>query len=319
MAISRSWLCQLFAFSLLVMGIAASAHAAGWSDDFNDGSATDGNPVSWIEDLGGAGYFPGTYSAASGDYVLDPDPGPFGPISVTFVPVSFTDTYIRSQGIIMPDPLEPMNDGGNFVLLGRVNPNTLDSYLLYADSGGTLELQQAPGGGATDFPDVTSRVQLDFNAKSEIILEMNIVGNQLSGYAWQPGQSKPATPQVTATIADPVPNFAAGMAGLAFQEDEPNTFSIHRYVSAQDTPFVDALPGDYNGNGKVDAADYVMWREGLNSDPGQAGYDLWRTNFGNGGAGAGSVAAAAVPEPAGLVLMLAGILATIIVGRRRML
>ena len=41
------------------------------------------------------------------------------------------------------------------------------------------------------------------------------------------------------------------------------------------------LAGDYNGNGVVDTADYVMWRENPNAfggDPG--GYNTWRANFG---------------------------------------
>ena len=37
------------------------------------------------------------------------------------------------------------------------------------------------------------------------------------------------------------------------------------------------LTGDYNGDGKVDAADYVVWRK---TDDATAGYSDWRTNFG---------------------------------------
>jgi T5SS/PEP-CTERM-associated repeat protein len=42
------------------------------------------------------------------------------------------------------------------------------------------------------------------------------------------------------------------------------------------------LAGDYNGNGTVDAADYVVWRK---NDGTQAGYDTWRANFGASAAG----------------------------------
>jgi hypothetical protein len=52
------------------------------------------------------------------------------------------------------------------------------------------------------------------------------------------------------------------------------------------------LPGDYNHDGSVDAADYVVWRK---SDGTQDGYNTWRTNFGR-TAGGGAMSMAAVPE-----------------------
>ena len=70
------------------------------------------------------------------------------------------------------------------------------------------------------------------------------------------------------------------------------------------------LQGDFNTNGVVDAADYVMWRNNLGSSntlpgsispPGtvtQADYTHWRAHFGEtAGGGASSGQAAAVPEP----------------------
>ena len=63
-----------------------------------------------------------------------------------------------------------------------------------------------------------------------------------------------------------------------------------------------ALPGDFNGNGIVDAADYVVWRK---TDGSQNGYATWRAHFGQTvGSGAGAITNAAVPEPATLVLLM---------------
>ena len=75
------------------------------------------------------------------------------------------------------------------------------------------------------------------------------------------------------------------------------------------------VTGDYNGNGQVDAADYVLWRNGgpLSNDPTagvQAGdYDVWKANFGKtSGAGTGT-SVGNVPEPASaLLLAVAGLL-----------
>ncbi len=58
------------------------------------------------------------------------------------------------------------------------------------------------------------------------------------------------------------------------------------------------LPGDYNTDGKVDAGDYVLWRKNPGAFGGPAGYNTWRSNFGNPpGSGSGLGDASAVPEP----------------------
>jgi len=83
------------------------------------------------------------------------------------------------------------------------------------------------------------------------------------------------------------------------------------------------VPGDYNGNGVVDAADYVVWRNGgpLQNEVATIGtvdaadYDAWRARFGN-TSGSGSASAAAVPEPVAIWLALIG-MAAVLPWRRR--
>jgi fibronectin-binding autotransporter adhesin len=71
----------------------------------------------------------------------------------------------------------------------------------------------------------------------------------------------------------------------------------------------DGLAGDYNNDGKVDSADYVVWRKDPESHGGDpAGYNTWRMNFGAPpGAGSSSSLQDAVPEPGCLVLLLVGV------------
>jgi len=63
------------------------------------------------------------------------------------------------------------------------------------------------------------------------------------------------------------------------------------------------LTGDYNNDGTVDAADYVVWRR---DDGTQQGYDDWRANFGMSLPGAGGGSGGAVPEPASFALVMLG-------------
>ncbi|HEY3393911.1 MAG TPA: PEP-CTERM sorting domain-containing protein, partial [Lacipirellulaceae bacterium] len=62
------------------------------------------------------------------------------------------------------------------------------------------------------------------------------------------------------------------------------------------------LPGDYNGNGVVDAADYVVWRKKSGT---QEEYNTWRANFGR-TSGAASLSDVTAPEPASFALLMLG-------------
>jgi hypothetical protein len=81
---------------------------------------------------------------------------------------------------------------------------------------------------------------------------------------------------------------------------------------------VNGVPGDYNGNGVVDMADYVLWRNGgpLQNEVNSVGtvdasdYDAWRARFGN-TSGSGSLSGAAVPEPTGVVTMFVAVVAAL--------
>jgi hypothetical protein len=73
-----------------------------------------------------------------------------------------------------------------------------------------------------------------------------------------------------------------------------------------------SLDGDFNGNGVVDTADYVLWRK---NDGTVTGYNTWRTNFGRTGAAASGVEVESVPEPTSGVMGM--ITAFVFVGQWR--
>jgi hypothetical protein len=80
-------------------------------------------------------------------------------------------------------------------------------------------------------------------------------------------------------------------------------------------PFPIVLPGDYNADGTVDAADYVVWRKnvGGSSLPNEtvslgtvdeADYIEWRAHFGRSTPGSASAQAIAAPEPTAAALVM---------------
>lgn len=56
------------------------------------------------------------------------------------------------------------------------------------------------------------------------------------------------------------------------------------------------IPGDFNQNGVVDMADYLIWRSAVGTTYTQDDYDVWRAHFGQ-TVGAGALAGSSVPEP----------------------
>jgi hypothetical protein len=77
------------------------------------------------------------------------------------------------------------------------------------------------------------------------------------------------------------------------------------------------LPGDYNLDGKTDAADYVVWRKNPAANGGTpGGYNTWRNNFG-GGMGSGLGIASSVPEPGVCTSVAMATLIGLVAQRRR--
>jgi predicted esterase len=106
--------------------------------------------------------------------------------------------------------------------------------------------------------------------------------------------------------------YPFGTHGSSFNDtfSEPQLF---------DWMYAQALPAasDYNQDGVIDAADYVVWRK---NDGTTAGYNSWRNNFGRSlftGSGAGAIRAAtnsvdpqspAIPEPTTIATLLIGVM-----------
>jgi probable HAF family extracellular repeat protein len=105
--------------------------------------------------------------------------------------------------------------------------------------------------------------------------------------------------------------------------DDGRTIVGNGYIPPAGTGWIAVLsepltppPGDFNRDGTVDAADYVVWRKGLGTTYTQDDYNTWRSHLGQtAGSGSGATAggsafavanlpSSAIPEPASLALLL---------------
>jgi glucose/arabinose dehydrogenase len=133
----------------------------------------------------------------------------------------------------------------------------------------------------------------------------------VSGNIWTMIPGDP--PNVENVEADLPPDVGTLDAKVSFGEDAAGNLYIVNLGSSSFQPplgtgsvyriATDAvmLQGDYNSDGFVDAADYVVWRK---TNGTSEGYETWRANFGTTlGSGLGANANDNVPEPTTLVML----------------
>jgi len=134
------------------------------------------------------------------------------------------------------------------------------------------------------------------------------------------------SPNVPLTITDRNVTLSGVLAdGSPFSIDlDSNPYSNNLFDPNAILTITLILPGDYNGNGIVDAADYAVWRNNLGRDtalpndptPGTVtddDYLVWKANFGHTlvsrrGASADAASSEGVPEPACALLCTLAVL-----------
>jgi T5SS/PEP-CTERM-associated repeat protein len=169
--------------------------------------------------------------------------------------------------------------------------------------------------------------------------EIEVVGNVSLGGSIRAAVSDGYTP--AAGDSFPIIKALGGVTGTLSLSDMPplpDRLMWDLDVTANQVALnvVQAPPGDYNIDGVVDAADYIVWRKtqgqtgaGLAADGNNDGvvdaadYSFWRSNFGSlvgDGSASGPVATAltaSVPEPSTLMLLNLAALASALGVRRR--
>jgi PEP-CTERM motif len=221
-------------------------------------------------------------------------------------------------------------------------PSPLYQYTSYSGSSGTLVASATlthPGGAtaesqmAYDVINGTPLLAIQSTGDSHVSVYSLVdpanptflaEGNATTG-------TLPANGNATGSVAwGPTVNNGGGTFSATLYAMSSNQ-GIQAFTFAL-SPTVTAVAGDYNGNGVVDAADYVLWRNTLGQSVTagtgadgiadgtitQADYDFWRAHFGNtSGSGSGALTSNSVPEPTTVAICLLGFTALAAVGRRR--
>ena len=118
-----------------------------------------------------------------------------------------------------------------------------------------------------------------------------------------------------------------------FNTEHGDGFDTDFYIRSMEIigPDPVGVPGDYNSNGKVDAADYVVWRdhsggfqltnEVAGVTPGQVtaeDYTAWRNRFGNTSGSGSTLGGTSIPEPSTFVYLVAAAAGLTCSGRGRL-
>jgi hypothetical protein len=204
------------------------------------------------------------------------------------------------SGGSMRERIAMLASGQNAFAATGANSGTVSS--LGAVGGDPVTLVSDVNGDGAG-PDYTGVMTLTRNASGLVDLSGSFIGtNGATGNVF--------------TASDSTPNDSSTYGAVGFLFGGPLNVEQVLLQNVSVSVGAPSVAGDYNGNGSVDAADYVLWRDGgpLQNEvdtPGTingADYTEWRARFGSPSSGLGG--GASVPEPAsGFLLALAALTA----------
>jgi len=229
--------------ALLLAALCGTVQAGpSFFEDFSDGVATDGTPVNWLPGSG-------AYLDPGFGYVLTPEGLELvgaTAADAAGTPHTYRDLSARAQIKIISNHTQGCVAG-----LGLRYRTPTNGYWIDVESPNRFSLGHASG--------VYLRtVTLPFNVEeTELIIRVDIVGDQIKCWCWPAGESMPEAPQITViNTAEPEGPFIlwAGTVGGK---------AIYRWVEviSLDVPIV-----DFNGDGTVDIDDLLRLIESWGQD-----------------------------------------------------
>lgn len=261
----RSVLLTLACTHILTM---TSWAGVSFYDDFEDGSAVDGSPVSWafVSPWDNA-----SFEVVNGSLAVTPGAqGISGEADLEAVGEVYPgDVFVRSQ-VYTPAG----HAVGFFTRNARVGPGTSQVFQLMGVIAGDGQLGIAYyNGSSTSVLGAADPGWDPFDR--DVNLEFDLVGEAASLRAWPEGAERPAAPQITANIsrirAFNGTQVTAGTVGaLVFAENAPAT-AEYRFYQVLVKPTV---PGDFNNSGALDTEDMDLLSDEVHRGSHDPTYDL---------------------------------------------
>ncbi len=272
---------------------------------------------------GGNGFFrsllSSPWSATTDDYGFQTwiDPTPTAPyklrvdptFDMSYRPAATTSTLIEGETLLyiggfgttsLPEQRPIMEFPITALPAGAIVQGAHLEFEWGGSSGApSIEIRGYAGDGLGAFNDITAPATLMATTGPTSAGSSGIVPFDSSYLATLVGQATHLGVRLNASVVEDYVTFYA---------TEHSSLLPPRLVIDYTLP--QQMPGDFNHDNAVDAADYAVWRK---SDGTPQGFTLWRTNFGNPPA-SGSIDAQSIPEPAGAILLIFGAAA---VGCRR--
>ena len=227
--------------------------------------------------------------------------------------VQFIELFTANNGQHVTNGEQITTGANTFTFNGPTGTPTTNKHLLLA----TASFVSLPGAVSPDFPTIPIPPNF-FNPAGDTI---NFIGADLKTF----------TGLLTGNVNSRNYTVPGEFAGASIRVNSPTNFSFNSTTGLPLNATGSINRGDYNGDGFVDAADYILWRKtfnktvlpfGVGADGNTDGtindgdYTLWLQRFGNAivsGSGGGS---GPIPEPSTIVLSLIA-WATLSIVRRR--
>jgi hypothetical protein len=238
-------------------------------------------------------------------------------------------TYSDFQSFTVFDSMDVQSDGTmistgyfDFSVFGGTNGTHL-----WALEGGTDGIVSSSGGAATD------RIKCESGGASNTGC-FTTVGNPDDKFLLSIDHEDTIHMLGVGIIGGWKYDSTANNIAVVSAVHEIGTLGLPTAIATAEAPPIPIVEGDYNKNLVVDAADYTIWRDSLNSSvtPGSGAdgtgpggipdgfidsldYNYWKARFGN-TAGAGAISGQSVPEPSAVLLFVVGAIAMLASKRR---